>query len=74
MEDTFNDLQSYSLDRFPAWKQDVWRRISKDAKERGAFAVDDYEGNCLKPYIRAHHQLYRWLVSTYSHGEQAQLR
>jgi len=63
MEDAFNDLQVYNLDCFPAWKQEVWRQISKDAKDHGAFATEDCEGNCLKPYVRAHHQLYRWLVS-----------
>lgn len=61
-----NDHQTYKLDRFPAWKLNVWHQISTDAKERGAFATEDFECGCVIPYIKAYQGLYRWLVSTSS--------
>ncbi|KAK5125487.1 hypothetical protein LTR85_000597 [Meristemomyces frigidus] len=63
MEDILNDLRTYDLDRFPEWKQHAWLRISADAKRRGAFADGDYDGECLKPCLAAHHQLYDWLAA-----------
>ncbi|KAK4541741.1 hypothetical protein LTR36_007450 [Oleoguttula mirabilis] len=63
MEGARKELQHFSLDLLPEWKQHAWRRISADAKHRGAFADDDYDGECLRPCVAAHRQLYKWLAA-----------
>ena len=62
MDSTLGDHDFYNLDLLPSWKLEIWRKISEDATEKGAFPKADYfDDGLLKPHVELYQPLFTWV-------------